>query len=280
MYVRARAPRPPRRARLLYSQHVSNHDAREVPVLPGSYELRVLPAVDSVAHATARLAAAGAPEGTLVWAASQTAARTRRGHRWEAAEGNLHCGIVLEPDYDNRTAEQIAAVATVAAGTAVAECVAPMTGLGFRWPGDLLVNDLLAGCVQLAAAGGERDPWPWLVVALSVNVAHHPPNPEPERYNSIHASGEAEHVRALDVLEHFARHFLRWINIWADEGYAPVRDAWLQRARDIGEARRIELPQRTASGTVRGIGAHGELMLDSAAGALDAVSIAEYFALR
>ena len=34
--------------------------------------------------------------------------------------------------------------------------------------------------------------WPWLVVGASVNVAHHPENPEPELYNSIHASGEAD----------------------------------------------------------------------------------------
>jgi BirA family biotin operon repressor/biotin-[acetyl-CoA-carboxylase] ligase len=252
---------------------------RELPLLPGAYELSIVPRVDCVLADAARRAAAGADEGTLVWADEQRAARTRRGHAWEAPAGNLHCAVVLRPDYDTGVGQQIATVAGVAAGAAVAEVVAPMTGMGFRWPGDVLVNELLAGQVQLAAAPPAGGIWPWLVVGVSLNVAHHPENPEPEAYNSIHASGEAEHVRVVEVLELFARHFLRWINIWAEEGYAPVRAAWLQRARDVGQPRRLELGPRIVSGTTRGIGECGELLLDSGADRLQQVTIAEYHGL-
>jgi BirA family biotin operon repressor/biotin-[acetyl-CoA-carboxylase] ligase len=255
------------------------HDQRELPSLPGPYELCMLPAVDSVLAEAVRRADAGAEEGTLLWASSQRDARTRRGHRWEAPEGNLHCATILRPDFDNRTAEQICTVAGVAAGAAIAELVAPMTGMGYRWPGDLLINELLSGQVQLAAPPGAGDPWPWLVVAVSVNVSEHPENPEPEAFNSIHDSGEADHVRAMDVLELYSRHFLRWINLWAEDGYEPVRAAWLQRARDVGENRRLELPARSVEGTVRGIGEHGELVLDTGADRTQRVSVAEYFSL-
>jgi len=256
------------------------HHDRELPVLPGVYELQVLPPVDSVLAEAARRAERGAGEGTLLWAAAQRAARTRRGHVWEAPEGNLHCAVVLRPDYDNRTAEQICTVACVAAGAAVAEVVAPMTGMGFRWPGDLLINDLLAGCVSIAAPAGAGDPWPWLAVALSLDVAHHPHNPEPERYCSIHASGDAGHVRAVEVLELFSRHFLRWINIWAEDGFGPVREAWMQRARDAGESRELDLPARRAAGRVLGIGEGSELVLDVGTGRHRHVGVGEYFGLR
>jgi BirA family biotin operon repressor/biotin-[acetyl-CoA-carboxylase] ligase len=255
------------------------HPEHELPVLPGVYELTILEQVDDVLEEAARRAERGEDEGTLVWAGSQRAARTRRGHRWEAPPGNLHCALVLRPDYDNRTAEQLCAVAGVAAGAAVAEVVAPMTGMGLRWPGDVLVNELLAGCVRLKTPAGAGDPWPWLAVALSLNVAHHPENPEPERYNSIHASGDADDVRVVDVLEQFARHFLRWINIWADEGFAPVRAAWRQRARDIGETRELALGERRLRGRVLGIGEHGELVLDTGTGRDEHVRVADYFAL-
>ncbi len=255
------------------------HEDRELPSLPGPYELIVVPEVDSVLAEAARRAEAGADEGTLIWAGSQRAARTRRGHPWDAPHGNLHCALVLRPDYDNATAQQVCTVAAVAAGAAIAEVVAPMTGMGFRWPGDLLINELLAGQVQLAAPPGAADPWPWLAVAVSVNVAHHPENPEPERYNSVHDSGEADHVRALHVLEHFARHFLRWINVWAEEGYGPVRQAWLQRARDQGETRTLEFGDATLGGVVRGLGEHGELLLDTGADRAQIVSVARYFGL-
>jgi BirA family biotin operon repressor/biotin-[acetyl-CoA-carboxylase] ligase len=252
---------------------------RELPSLPGPYELLILPQVDSVLEETARRARAGAEEGTLIWAESQRDARTRRGLTWEAPRGNLHCGLVLRPDYDNATAQQLCAVAAVAAGTAIAELVAPMTGMGFRWPGDLMINELLSGQVQLAAPAEGGDPWPWVAIAVSVNVAHHPENPEPERFNSIHDSGEADHVTVVDVLEQFSRHFLRAINRWAEEGYDPVREAWLQRAHDRGETRSLSVGGRRVSGVVRGMGEHGELILDTGANRTARVSVAEYFDL-
>lgn len=253
---------------------------RELPSLPGPYEPVVLEEVDSVLAEAARRARAGAAEGTLIWARSQHAAGTRKGHPWLAPAGNLHCAVVLQPEFDNALAQQVCAVAGVAAGAAIAEVVAPMTGMGLRWPGDLLINELLAGQVQLAAPEGGTDPWPWLAVAVSINVTDHPENPEPEEFNSIHDSGGSEHVRAVDVLEHFARHFLRWINVWAEEGFEPVRAAWMQRARDVGEPRSLELEHRRVAGTVRGIGEHGELILDGGAGEPERISVAEYFALR
>jgi len=255
------------------------HEDRELPSLPGPYELVLVPEVDSVLAEAARRGREGAEEGTLIWAESQRAARTRCGHPWDAPRGNLHCALVLRPDYDNAAAQQLCTVAAVAAGAAIAEVVAPMTGMGLRWPGDLLINELLAGQVQLAAPAGGVDPWPWLAVAVSVNVAHHPENPEPERFNSVHDSGDAEHVRVVEVLEHFARHFLRWVNIWAEDGYAPVRQAWLQRARDLGEQRSLAFADATVTGVARGLGPHGELLLDTGADRQRTVSVARYFDL-
>ena len=83
---------------------------RELPSLPGPYELVIVPEADSVLGETVRRARAGAEEGTLVWAESQRAARTRRGLPWEAPRGNLHCGLVLRPEFDNATAQQLCTV--------------------------------------------------------------------------------------------------------------------------------------------------------------------------
>lgn len=251
---------------------------QQPPILPSAYELIVVDKVDSVLAEAARRAAAGADEGTLVWARSQTSARTRR-HPWDAPAGNLHCAVIIRPDFDNQRSQQLCAVATIAAGSAIAEVVAPMTGMGLHWPGDLLINGLLAGHVQLAAPAGDGGRWPWLVVALSVNVAQHPQNPEPEQFNSIHASGESEQVTTTEVLELFTRHFLRWINIWADDGFKPVRDEWMLRARDVGFPRALPFDHGHYMGINRGIGEHGELLLDTGAAQAITLSIAEYFSL-
>ncbi|MFT5174741.1 MAG: BirA family biotin operon repressor/biotin-[acetyl-CoA-carboxylase] ligase [Gammaproteobacteria bacterium] len=260
------------------------------PILPSAYELVMIDEVDSVLAEASRRAANGADEGTLVWAQRQTHARTRC-HAWDAPAGNLHCALIIRPDFDNESAQQLCAVAAIAAGSAIAEVVAPMTGMGLRWPGDLLVNELLAGQVQLAAApcadngqessrensDGKR--WPWLIIGLSVNVAHHPENPEPEEFNSIHDSGESKDVTPLEVLELFTRHFLRWINIWAEDGFTPVHDEWMMRARDVGFPRALPFERGHYVGINRGIGGHGELLLDTGAAQPVTLSVAEYFAL-
>lgn len=251
---------------------------QNAPSLPSAYELLVLNEVDSVLAEAVRQAQAGADEGTLVWAQRQSNARTRR-HDWEAPAGNLHCAVVIRPEFENRQSEQLCAVAMLAAGSAIAEVVTPMTGMGLRWPGDLLVNELLAGQVQLAVPDVGEAQWPWLAIALSVNIEQHPVNPEPEEFNSIHACGESEQVTVVEVLELFTRHLLRWINIWADEGFDPVRNEWMIRARDIGVARALPFAHGHYVGITRGIGEHGELLLDTGAKTPITLSIAEYFAL-
>lgn len=251
----------------------------EIPSLPSVYDLVMVESVDSVLIDAMGRAESGADEGTLLWAETQRDARTRRGYQWHAPRGNLHCALVLRPDFSRRDAEQLCALASVAAGAAIAEVVSPMTGMGFAWPGDLLINELLAGQIQLAAAPVKQDPWPWMVLAVSINVAHHPDNPEPERFNSIHASGEADDVRAVDVLEHFARHFLRWINLWADDGFSAVRTAWNHRARDLNSTRQLDIAGRALRGQVRGLGEHGELLLDVGSNRMERISIRDYFEL-
>jgi len=251
---------------------------QELPVLPSAYELVAVDKVDSVLDEAIRHAEAGADEGTLVWAREQLCARTRR-HAWHGPAGNLHCAIIIRPDFDNLRSQQLCAVACLAAGSAIAEVVAPMTGMGLRWPGDLLVNELLAGQIQLATPPGDEKQWPWLVIGLSINVAHHPQNPEPEEFNSIHDSGDSKDVTPVEVLELFTRHFLRWINIWAEDGFKPVRDEWAMRARDIGFPRALSFEHGHYVGICRGIGDNGELLLDTGAAQPTALSIAEYFSL-
>ena len=67
-------------------------------------------------------------------------ARTRRGREWLGYEGNLHCALIVEPDYPNEETWQLVYVSALAAGSAIAEMVSPMTGLRFAWPNRLLLS--------------------------------------------------------------------------------------------------------------------------------------------
>lgn len=247
-----------------------------MPALPASFELVALDRVESVLQEAARRARQGAGEGTLVWAREQTDARTATGKSWFAPCGNMHCALILRPDYDNVAAQQLLYVATISAGTAIADTVSAMTGLRWRWPDEIFINDLKSGMVQLSAPGGETDPYPWLVVGASINVAEHPPNPEPERFNSIHASGTPE-ANVAELLEGFSRHFLAWINRWAEEGFGPVRRSWMLRADGIGDPVTLSLNGKSLTGRLMEINALGGADLELEDGTVRTVRVAEYF---
>ena len=248
------------------------------PRLPPQFELVTLERTGSVMDAALARAADGAGEGTLVWSREQTSARTRRGSPWIGYGGNLHCGLIIEPDYPNEESWQLVYVNALAVGSAIAEMVSPMTGLRFAWPNRLLINNLIAARVDIAATDPARDPYPALVLGASVNVAVHPPQPEPEEYNSIHASG-AFGITVVDVLEAYASHFLAWSSRWADEGFIPIRRAWRMRADGLETQSEIRLPDGSVHGHVDDIDERGALVLDTGRGSRR-ITIGEYFGLN
>ena len=248
------------------------------PQLPPQFELVQLGSVDSVMDEAARRARGGAEEGTLIWAAEQGDAQTRRGHRWYSPAGNLHCALILRPDFANERCGQLAYVAVLAAGSALAGLLSPMTGLRYRWPTDLFINELKAGQILLASSGAHSDPYEWLTLGVMINVAHHPPNPEPETFNSVHASGAPE-VTPGELLEDFARYFLSWINRWSEEGFEPIGRHWQMRADGIGAPLTLQLGQREQGGTFVKLDEQGRLLLGATGQAECAVSVNEYFDL-
>ena len=251
--------------------------AEKPPRLPPQFEVEALERTGSVMEAALERAADGAGEGTLIWAREQTNARTRRGNVWIGYAGNLHCALIIEPDYPNEESWQLVYVNALAAGSAIAEMVSPMTGLRFAWPNRLLINDLLAARLDVAVSDPARDPYPALVLGASVNVAAHPPQPEPEEYNSIHASNAAD-VTVVDVLEAYASHFLAWSSRWAEEGFGPLRRAWRIRADGLDTQSEIRLIGGSIRGQVDDVDERGALVLD-AGGGPRRITIGEYFGL-
>lgn len=248
------------------------------PQLPPQFELVKLGRVDGVMQEAARRARDGAEEGTLIWAAEQSEACTRRGHPWYSPPGNLHCALILRPEFPNDRSGQLAYVAALSAGSALAGLLSPMTGLRYRWPTDILINELRAGQIMLATSGADSDPHEWLTVGVMINVAQHPPNPEPEEFNSVHASGAPE-VTQAQVLDDFARYFLNWINRWAEDGFEPIARQWKMRADGIGEDTDLHIGDRRLRGTFVNVDEQGRLVMASSEQDERRISVNEYFAL-
>lgn len=114
----------------------------------GAFGARVvrLAQTPSTNDVATRLAADGAPEGTVVVADEQTRGRGRLGRAWHSPPGSgLYLSVVFRPTDgmpDEAAGAAVARLLTLAAGVAAAEAVRGATGLAveLKWPNDLVIG--------------------------------------------------------------------------------------------------------------------------------------------
>lgn len=196
-----------------------------------------------------QLAGAGAPHGTLVTAAEQTAGRGRQGRAWVAPPGRaLLMSLVLH--HPGR-------LLPLAAGIAVAEVAGPQAAL--KWPNDVLVEGRKVAGILVEGRPQEG----WAVLGIGVNVALTPadfPAELKETAGTLRLAPEALEPTLWQLLEQLER----WLA--ADE--ATVLAA--VRSRDALAGR--EVSWATGTGRAGGIDGDGRLVVITEAGrvALDA----------
>ena len=232
--------------------------------VPPAYRLVARDAVESTNDEAKRLAEAGAEEGTLVWARMQRQGRGRHGRVWLSPPGNLYLSLVLRPDCAPRHAGELAFVAALGVAGAIGALMPPMSELAFKWPNDVLLNDRKVAGILLESALRGRERLDWLVLGLGLNVALVPEGLG-EGATSLVAEGGGG-VTVEDALAAFGRHFLSWVRRWVDDGFAPVRNAWLHHAKGIGETVTVTVADSTVEGRLVEIDETGALVLALAEG--------------
>jgi BirA family biotin operon repressor/biotin-[acetyl-CoA-carboxylase] ligase len=194
-----------------------------------------------VAH---RLAAEGAPAGTLVIANEQTAGRGRGGKSWQSAADEGLWLTLIERPTDNSGL----GVLSLRVGLAVAEALdrfAPEP-IRLKWPNDLYVDrGKLAGI--LVEARWREQSVEWIAIGLGVNVRR------PENIES--AAGLEPGTARLDVLAELIPALRSAASATGplDEGEVEEFDA-----RDLARGKTCTQP---ALGRVAGITPTGELLV-------------------
>lgn len=138
---------------------------------PEVVRVDAVPSTMEMAHARAQR---GAPHGTAIVAACQTAGRGTHGRSWSAERGGLWLSVIARP----RTTDALEAL-SLRIGLAVAEAleaaVAHLPRLTLKWPNDILVGRRkLAGILCEARWSGNE--CQWVVVGVGANVS----NPLPD----------------------------------------------------------------------------------------------------
>lgn len=240
----------------------------DAPKLPSLFTLVELDTVDSTNAEARRRAEQGpeaAPEGTLIWAAEQTAGRGRRGRTWVSPKGNFYASIILRPEVPLREAAQFGFVASLAVFDTIGSLAQPGTEAHTKWPNDLLISGRKVAGILLEAQGSASADAPpdFVIVGVGVNLLHFPEDVE---FPATCMQDEGATVLPPEFLQVFARHFLAWSRIWVDEGFERLRKNWLWRCDQVGKEVEVRLANETVTGTFKDLDASGALILETPAG--------------
>ncbi len=210
---------PPDRGRM--------HEEATGPILslPPAFRAIAAGATADVLSIARAMAAEGADPGRFVWA---------------ERDDRADCAVVLAPEAPLADSLLVAYVAMVAIGNSLGALLPPVVPVVFGWPDRIVLNGAPIGGIRLRAAATDGpDAVPaWMVVgctlALKTPADGDEPGHAPDRTTLAQEGGGD--LTATALLEGFARHFLNWINRWQEDGFAPVKAAWLARAAGHGPA--------------------------------------------
>lgn len=219
---------------------------------PEPFRLLVRESVASTNDEIRVLAQAGAPDGLILLAETQTAGRGRRGAAWFSTTGqSLAFSILVRPPEPKALWPRLA----LAAGLAVAEAIETF-GLepGIKWPNDVWLGQRKAAGI-LVEAGPD---FAVIGIGLNVNSTEFPPEvaeiATSMRMEALWEFPPAEVLRTI-----VARLAVRRLQIGSD--FPEVVAAVNQRCVLTGKRVTLKAADGPRIGTVEGIAAGGELLL-------------------
>lgn len=237
-------------------------NAAEIEAARPANRLVYLPSVDSTMRIAARLAAEGAPHGTVVIADEQTAGIGRLGRSWHSETGaGIYASLILRLPIDPASLPAV----TLMLGLATREAIQRTTHAvcDLRWPNDVLIGgrkvagilaQLLDGCV---IAG----------VGINVNQSRFPSDLRtPATSLRLECQGaqldrEPIVIALLESIEHLERLLL-------DCGSAAIIRAFCA-ASSYAADRRVVIEESGLRGTTAGLDKNGFLLVRLDSGRLE-----------
>lgn len=247
------------------------------PIWPEGVGRVLLPSVDSTnAEAFRR-----APQLTgpcWILAGEQTSGRGRRARAWASPLGNFHATLVLKPSEPPQLVVLRSFAAALALRDALEQATGTGAGLALKWPNDVLVNGGKVAGILLESHGAGQG-IAALAIGIGVNLIAHPDaaEVEPMAVRPVSVLSETGiRLTPETFLAHLGPAYARWEATFQAQGFAPLRQAWLDHAARKGERITARTGTLVREGIFETIDADGNLVLGTAQGAV-AIPAAEVF---
>lgn len=199
---------------------------------------------DSTNTRARELAAAGAPHGTVVTAAEQSAGRGRQGRAWTAPPGKaLLYSAIVRPLEDRHTTLPLAVPLTVCEA---AEQLNPDLECKVKWPNDIHVEGRKLAGILIEARPQDG----WAVIGVGLNLAIE------EREFPVELRGTATSLQGIAIATACAELNQR-LNHWVQAEPDEVLATW--RERDALKGR--EVAWEGGSGIADGVDDRGYLVV-------------------
>jgi len=204
------------------------------------------------------LAAAGAPQGTVVTAEEQVAGRGRQGRSWTAPAGKalLYSAIV-------RPLQQRHLVLPLAASLAVAEAAEEVADVScaIKWPNDVWIEG--RKCAGVLIEARPQDGWAVIGVGLNVSIE---PNEFPEELRET-ATSLGNGATVDDALQALNDSLTRWVRAEPQAVLTAFRERDALRGQEVSWA--------DGSGVADGVDERGNLIVETPNGERLALGVGE-----
>ena len=205
-------------------------------------------------------------EGDAVLARQQTKGRGRQGRNWASnRDDGMYLSLALRPQREVREWPTLSFVAALSLLQAI-ESLVPLPNAGLKWPNDVIVNRQKISGILLEAKQQQ------VILGCGVNLAN-APHIKGAKFppTDIQAqTGELLNPRDLAVcfLARFYHHYQKW----QISGFSAHYDLYKNHLLFIGEKMAVSQGLSVINGTMRGMSAHGDLLLETEQGDIQAVT--------
>jgi BirA family transcriptional regulator, biotin operon repressor / biotin---[acetyl-CoA-carboxylase] ligase len=207
------------------------------------------------------LAEAGAAEGTVVVAESQSQGRGRLGRRWESpAYRNLYLSVILRPTLSPAHAAQITLMAAVALADVVDSYIPGQAAI--KWPNDILIgNKKLAGILTEVSCDAEQVHYVILGIGINLNYASDAMPEEIRRRATSLLEITGKPVHRESFLQGLLHGIERCYGELEQAGFTALARRWQSYFAWRSRRVRVELLDQCTIGTAKGIDRDGALVL-------------------
>lgn len=230
--------------------------------------------VDSTNNLAKRLAEDGAPHGALAVAESQQNGKGRRGRSWISPPGTgIWMSIVMRPDFIPAKASALTLVAALAVQRAIAEMLEVESFI--KWPNDIVVDGRKI-CGILTEMNSDMDGIHYIITGIGINVNQDSFPEELEKTaTSLKIQTRREVRRAKLIGE-----VLKWMEVYYNifirtEDMSLLIREYNQVMVNRGREVTVLEPKGRWTGIAQGINQEGELLVETAGGAVRTVGSGE-----